>query len=246
MINLVANIDGWILQRLATSFHEMIPDSKHSVIPDLNADANVYFPYYLMKEKTKRDIALFTHLEDETRGPGAKRKADCFREVAEQTDLCWAMSNATAKHLPPEKTFVLEPPPDKLFMRNKIRLGFCGIEQPFGRKRFDWIEAVSKIRGIEVVFTNGSLPFNLMPKFFRDIDYLVIAAENEGGPMPVKEAIASGTTVIAPDVGWAWEYPVLRYSSLPELIQLIERLRILPIEWDIAARTLELQCLGQE
>jgi hypothetical protein len=49
-------------------------------------------------------------------------------------------------------------------------------------------------------------------EFFRAIDYLVVTSTLEGGPMPVLEAIARGVPVIAPNVGWCWEFPVLRYA----------------------------------
>jgi len=52
-----------------------------------------------------------------------------------------------------------------------------------------------------------------MPDFYRGLDYLFILSDMEGGPVPVQEALAMGTPVIAPDVGYAWDYPVLRYDG---------------------------------
>lgn len=51
-----------------------------------------------------------------------------------------------------------------------------------------------------------------LPDFYRGLDYLVVMSLNEGGPVPVIDAIASGVPVIAPDVGWCFEYPVIRYK----------------------------------
>ena len=48
--------------------------------------------------------------------------------------------------------------------------------------------------------------------FYRSIDYLVVTSRDEGGPMVVPEAIAHRVPVIAPDVGWCWEFPVIRYE----------------------------------
>lgn len=48
--------------------------------------------------------------------------------------------------------------------------------------------------------------------FYASIDYLVVTSRDEGGPMTVPEAISHGVPVIAPDVGWAWEFPVIRYE----------------------------------
>jgi glycosyltransferase involved in cell wall biosynthesis len=48
--------------------------------------------------------------------------------------------------------------------------------------------------------------------FLDSIDYLVVTSTEEGGPMPVIEALARHVPVIAPRVGWCWEFPVIRYE----------------------------------
>lgn len=63
-----------------------------------------------------------------------------------------------------------------------------------------------------------------MPSFYKNIDYLVILSNNEGGLMPVIEAIASGKPVIAPDVGWCWDYPVIKYNTIEDLKQILTKL----------------------
>ena len=63
-----------------------------------------------------------------------------------------------------------------------------------------------------------------MPDFYNNIDYLLILSNNEGGPVPVLEAFATGKPVIAPDVGWCWEYPVIKYNTIDELKFLIKTL----------------------
>lgn len=49
--------------------------------------------------------------------------------------------------------------------------------------------------------------------FYQNIDYLIITSELEGGPVPVLDALACNVPVIAPDVGWCWDYPVIRYDG---------------------------------
>ena len=63
-----------------------------------------------------------------------------------------------------------------------------------------------------------------MPAFYNSIDYLLVTGKIEGGPMPVKEAIARGVPVIAPDVGWSWDHPVLEYSTPEQLLWMLKRL----------------------
>jgi glycosyltransferase involved in cell wall biosynthesis len=61
-----------------------------------------------------------------------------------------------------------------------------------------------------------------MPAWFAGLDYYLVTSDSEGGPIPVLEAIAAGVPVIAPDVGFCWEYPVIRYSGIDELRRTLE------------------------
>lgn len=71
--------------------------------------------------------------------------------------------------------------------------------------------------------------------FYQTIDYLVVPSIDEGGPMPVLEAIAHGIPIIAPDVGFCWEFPVIRYerNSWPSLRNVLLKLTRPPMwkEW---------------
>lgn len=78
--------------------------------------------------------------------------------------------------------------------------------------------------------------------FYRSIDYLVVTSIEEGGPMPVLEAIARHVPVIAPDVGFCWELPVIRYEvgSWGSLEAVLARLSRPPTwqDWTAAHRAL--------
>lgn len=67
-------------------------------------------------------------------------------------------------------------------------------------------------------------------RFFKAIDYLLVTSLDEGGPMPVLEAIAHNTPVIAPDVGWCWEFPVIQYErgSWQSLESVLQGLTVTP------------------
>lgn len=230
-MNLVVRLDGHILHRIAERLAGVLNCSFGNLIHP--ADTNVYFPYYLAPGdfNTVRDVAIFTHREDPTKGEGAARKAAKFDEVAESCYRCIAMSRRTAEHLPPKKTVVIEPPADPIYQKNKLVLGLCGLDQPFGRKDFTVADELAAIPGVEVRRAAGNIPQALMPDWYRALDYLVVSAVNEGGPMPVKEAIAVGTPVIAPDVGWCWDHPVIAYVGLPGLLQIVRGLAPKPDAW---------------
>jgi hypothetical protein len=38
--------------------------------------------------------------------------------------------------------------------------------------------------------------------------------------------------IIAPDVGWCWEYPVVKYGSTPELIEILNKLSFKDDSWE--------------
>lgn len=72
--------------------------------------------------------------------------------------------------------------------------------------------------------TYGKLNADQLVHWYRELDYLIITSDTEGGPYPVMEAIAAGVPVIAPDVGWCWDYPVIRYASTEGLVQILNTL----------------------
>lgn len=226
--NIVCKVyEEWVLRRIVESW--LIPNSKICAEPEFNANYVIYVNHtrwVLTKIKYDHQIKIgyFTH-RDGTRG-----RKKIFDLVANQMDHCIAMCAKTAKHLPSNKTTVIHSTSHSQFRKKKIVLGVCG--RAGLRKTTDWIPELQKIDGIEVVYTEGKLKFEQLPDWYKSIDYLVVLSELEGGPMPVLEALSMGKPVIAPDVGWCWEYPVIKYTGLDELISLVKKLIVPDIEYE--------------
>lgn len=235
MINFVTEGDKWVLRRYCEEFSKYIPYSNISTVADKDADINLFFPYYFYTEMDCPSVAFFTHRESDT-----PQKLEMFNYAAQKADYCVAMCDITAYYLPKDKTSVIKVyPTDKSFYKEKIVLGVAGKACPSGRKHFELIEDLKKIEGIEIMFADGSIPYESMSEFYKKIDYLVVTSDNEGGSMPLVEALAMGKPVIAPNVGFSWDYSVIKYSGVVDLINTVKRLVIPKNGWEIAASELQ-------
>lgn len=236
-INIVApTYEGWILRRIAHSFKKNLEGSTISSKADFSSDVNFYVNYALFREPTSCDIGFFTHREKE------QNAAACFDSVAAQVDWCVAMCDKTAAYLPKEKTTVIHVAPAAQFCKKHLVLGVVAREYDTGRKRIGWLNELRKIPGVSIRFTNGRIPWRLMPWFYRHIDYLLILSDNEGGPLPLLEALAMGVPVISSDVGFVSDYTTIRYRDLEDLKRIIEGLVIPKYGWSIAASKFEEVC----
>ena len=224
----------WILRRWCLEWQKHLSNSKIGVKADPTADINFYVNYALFNEKTKHDVCYFTHREKHN-----KVLQDKFDSAAQECDWCIAQSKNTLKLLPEEKSTIIKPSVAGFFLKQSVVFGVVGRDYESKRKRFHWLEELKKIKGVVLKSTKDDpLPYEQMPKFYKAIDYLIVLSDNEGGPMPVTEALAMGVPVIAPDVGWCWEYPVLRYKTLDELLVLVKGLIVLDDEWENSAKEL--------
>ena len=216
-INIVRPTDGWVLQEIAEGWK--LPNSKCSTLPDVNADVNIWVNYAMFKSagkmrKTKCDIGWFTHREE---GP----LGEVFDNVARSMDWCIAMSRNTWERLPKKKVTVIHTAPR--FRSSPIKIGVVGREYP--RKRGHLMSKVtSDVPRVCISFTNGNVDESNMEEFYRSMDYILVLSSLEGGPMCVPEAMALGKPVIAPNVGWCWDYPVIRYGSEDDLIRVLRKL----------------------
>lgn len=223
----------WILRPWSEALARELPNASIGTNIDPSARAHLFINYALYKPVQGVTAAVFTHRERQ--GP----LRNLFDNVAQQVDWCFAQCNITASLLPVGKTTILPTASDPMFYKDPpLVLGVVGRRYKSGRKRMEWLGDLRQVKGVEVRVTNGKFPLSKMPAFYDDLDYLVVLADNEGGPQPVLEALARGKPVIAPNVGYCWEYPVLRYTTKNDLLGLVQKL-VLPRDgWKMSAQVI--------
>lgn len=88
---------------------------------------------------------------------------------------------------------------EELFMNydlaNDFKFRFLG-------NGWDNVVPICKAKGIEVELM-GDADYSVYPKFYHEIDYLLIPGLWTAGPISAQEALASGTPIISADIGFA-------------------------------------------
>ena len=246
-INIVTKT-GWILERLAREIVERVPDVRINAgagerMVDPVADFNYYLP--------AKDLRKYP-----TEGPaiGFYTHGTTALELVPQFAACLAMNRIMAARLEEHgaaNVTIIRPGTDA--PPRPIVFGVIGRTYNDGRKG-ERLVARAVADGFRFVacgvgegrarraraLTRGqwpcSTPYTIATRdaFYTAIDYLVVTSTEEGGPMPVLEAIARGVPVIAPNVGWAWEFPVIRYEPAGEYSALRQVLAQLtaPPSWE--------------
>lgn len=197
---------------------------------DPNADANYYADLQncYFGQKTKFDVAYFTHADMNSKVwlenlllqrngfkldgivSMNKRYTDMLEEVGYPKDKL-----ATITPGQTYDTFKLR----KIVIGIVSRGGYPGYGQQFMERlllekdlsnfkfRFlgnGWenIKPIANAKRIEVEFINDA-DYSVYPKFYHEIDYLLIPSQYTAGPISFQEALACGTPVISADVGFA-------------------------------------------
>ena len=218
-INIVTEpAPGWVLRMISENWCNRLPNCTITDMhPNPTADINFYVNWAIFKPelKSKMDIGYFTHKEN-----------DNFDIKALQMDYCIAMSKNTLSLLPEEKSTMIFCGVGQEFInqKKKIKFGIVGRAYPTGRKHFNIVDSLKLIPNSEFSITNGKLSKSELVSFYKEIDYLLVTGTNEGGPVPVLDALTMGVPIIAPNVGWCWEYPVIKYNNNEELLKIIKSL----------------------
>ncbi len=102
----------------------------------------------------------------------------------------------------------------------KLRIGVVGRAYHTGRKGEGLVSQLMDMPEIDWHFTGSGWPLpgkyvseENLPDFYRSMDYILVPALYEGGPMCVPEALATGTPVISSKVGWVPEFPHIPFKN---------------------------------
>jgi hypothetical protein len=224
LYNIVLQDRNWVMENLATHFDKYLPNSKISDSSDPNSDINFYFNWHGMRTKTKFDVCFFTHIEDR----------NWWDAVANACDVAILMGNKYDNTVPEDKKLFFYPPPFESFLpQNPIKVLVVGRAYSSGRKNFEGAKCISEFKNIEVKFTEGKLSEEELNQAYLETDYVLVTSKIEAGPMCVVEALAMNKPVIAPDVGWCWEFPVIKYKDETDLKSIFEKLSFEDNIWEI-------------
>lgn len=217
---------SWILRPIAQGWSKHIHNSTiTSLVPNNEADVNVFVNYKLYDSCKTKTIALFTHREDNS-----------WSEIASIVDYCLAQSKAWLPFLPKEKSDTVHIGlADNMYINTPLKIGIVGRDYPNGRKRYEWVEEIKQMPGVEVHYTGGTIGKDDMPNFYDTMDVILVTSKIEGGPFAIKEAIARRKPVITTPVGYAFEYPCTVYSTLDELKNIINAYTATKDEWKVGA-----------
>lgn len=240
----------WILKRAAIELERAIPGAR--INPGEPGDGIHYFVNHgKIRDVSGISIGHLTHFEHDIPVPRAQRSRTTFLKTIEQCDwltvTCELTRQIAIEHgARPERIAGVRYGCDERLSR-KIVFGVVGRVYPTGRKGEHLAVALRRMGHTVVAWGKdwpldvpelfpGS-PWDTLPEFYDQIDYLIVTSQNEGGPVPVIDAITAGVPVIAPDVGWCWEFPVIRYEvgSLSSLVEVITRLTT-PPKWSAWVR----------
>ncbi|MBP0446992.1 glycosyltransferase [Roseomonas sp. SSH11] len=237
-VNIVTSDRGWILEKLASEISSRLSYVTFGNGPDPAASIQYYVTF---SSRSKRlspvEVGYFAHLEPE--GEARERFFDTARAV--EHCICHArLYEGVLRDAGIGQVTTISPGVDLETFSPKLRIGVVGRTYHTGRKGEHIVAQVMDIPEIEWSFTGTGwpgealeLPGSQLPDYYRGLDYVLVPALYEGGPMCVVEALACGTEIIAPAIGWVPEFPHVEYqvgdaADLRRvLLELVEKKRAL-------------------
>ncbi|MFQ6540249.1 MULTISPECIES: glycosyltransferase [Aphanothece] len=231
---IVTSDSGWILEKLAQAIKSS--SVSHASDMDIKLDIGgntvrhiaygeydlIYYMTYgsYTQRKSRIQVGYFTHVEDAL---GHEMTRQRFFDVARDMDYAILHGERYLKRLRSEvdiKCSCLSPGIDHASFTPILRIGVCGRTYNTGRKGEDIVRDLINLDFVKFYFTGDGwpgqathLPTSMLPDFYRDMDYILVPSLYEAGPMCIPESLATGTSVICSDVGWANKFPVITFKN---------------------------------
>lgn len=214
---------------------------------DYRADVNLHIPWHTLVGKEKGDskhIVVYTHINP----PDVAK----LIEVCEKADLVTALSFKGRSELvklgiDPRKIWVIPCAADQYKYRKRL-IGVVGYPQPNGRKREHllldmawkynlspyefllvgggWDEFANRLASLGVALQAFHAErYEAINEIYGRMDALLVTGYAEGGPLPVLEAMMTGTKIFSPRFGYAADLLTEDdiYSDLPDLMNKLEK-----------------------
>ncbi|HRO49095.1 MAG TPA: glycosyltransferase [Hyphomicrobium sp.] len=218
IVNIVTSDRGWILERLASEIAKRVPFVRYGDAVDPLADLQYYVTYSTWKKRVSPiEVAYFAHLERD------EQTANKFFSVAGSVDYCVCHSRMYEDIIRGRGIDTVEsisPGVDLEAFTPVVKIGVVGRTYHTGRKGEALVQQVMDVPGIEWHFTGDGwpapgrhVPDGKLGDFYNQMDYIVVPALYEGGPMCVVEALACGVPVISSKVGWVPEFPHIEFKN---------------------------------
>jgi hypothetical protein len=194
-LQIVGPTDNWILEWLARRLADKLPYATFFPWKPQLIDGSkiAYYLNYALYHRPSGmiDVALFTH-DDESHQ---------FLERARAVDHCVCMSRLYRDRLLTEGVENATHIPmgfDYYRYRPRLVLGVIGLlDHP--RKGRHLVDGLRQLDFVEIITTEGKVPAGELRDLYQRIDYVLIPATVEGGPMSLLEGLAMGKPIIAPD-----------------------------------------------
>lgn len=217
-VQIVGPTDQWVLQNLAQRLASKLPYAEFvgNKPADQRPSGLMYFVNYALFHKPTHhiDVGFFTHLENETYFLAQARAMDhaiCMSKI--YADWLRSQGVEAVTHVPTGFEFYR--------YRPRLVLGVVGLLQ-HPRKGKRLVDYVRSLDFVEIKVTDGTLSENELAGFYQSLDYVLIPALVEGGPMSLLEGLGCGKPIIAPEsVGMVPEFTesphIRRYPTGDEL-----------------------------
>ena len=218
-VHIKSSDPGWILERMTQALAQRLPYVTTSNRVNPRAAIQYYLNYTEhLGRVSPIELASFTHVDELM--PDMKAR---YFQVAREVDVAVCMAERYAAELRAlglREVHVIRPGVDLARFTPRVKIGVVGRTYACGRKGEALVAEVLDTPGIEWHFTGSGWPMASralteaeMPAFYREMDYILVPSLYEGGPMCVIEALACGTRVIAPPVGWVTDFPHIEFRT---------------------------------